>query len=87
MGRSYIYDLARLVALVQDSVVVWCFSLRSSKLNEELPNVGRFQYCVSTPTQMKLTLTGCLFLRETNHFSTPVKIPYFAVNGVFPVTG
>ena len=30
--------------------------------NEELPNVGYFWYCVCTPTQTKLTLTGCLFL-------------------------
>ena len=44
---------------------------------EELPNVGYFQYCVCTPTQMKLTLTGCLFLREMNRFSMPVKNPKF----------
>ena len=36
---------------------------------------------------MNLTLTGCLFPWETNHFTMPVKIPNFAVYGVFPVTG
>ena len=61
----------------------WIQSTHSSKLKNELPNVDYFQYCVCTPTQMKLTLTGWLFLREMNHFS----IPNFAVNRVFLVTG
>ena len=53
-------------------------STRSSKpRNKELPNVGYFQYCVCTPTQMKLTLTGCLFPREMNRFSQNV-------SGYFP---
>ena len=34
----------------------------SINTNEELPNLGYFQYCVCTPTQTKLTLTDCLFL-------------------------
>ena len=43
-------------------------STRSSKLrNEVLPDVGYFQYYVCTPTQIKLTLAGCLFPRETNY--------------------
>ena len=36
---------------------------------------------------MKLTLTGCLFPRETNRFSMPVKNPNFAINGALPVAG
>ena len=55
--------------------------------NEELPTVGYFYYCASTPIQTKLTRTGCLFLRVTNHFSMLIENPKFALPGAFPVTG